>query len=198
MTTSEMEQQQQQQKQQKHSNGILQNGHRKGSFKSNELKARPKSVQFEATTTTITTARPRSLSSDFDGDPSTTFAYYSYSTTSTASSSSSSRGSTTKSLTAVEYLVHGAVLSLILAHILVAPFTKVEESFNLQAAHDILTFGVSDEGVKQYDHLEFPGVVPRTFVGPLLLAIGSWPIMALTRLFAIGSSLPKGVLSQII
>ncbi|KAK3818556.1 MAG: Alg9-like mannosyltransferase family-domain-containing protein [Benniella sp.] len=83
-----------------------------------------------------------------------------------------------------------------LLHILVAPFTKVEESFNLQATHDILTFGVSPEGVKQYDHLEFPGVVPRTFVGPLVLALGSWPIMAIVRLFSTDSSLPKGLLGQ--
>ncbi|CAG8528951.1 15752_t:CDS:2, partial [Dentiscutata heterogama] len=50
-----------------------------------------------------------------------------------------------------------------------------EESFNLQASHDIMEFGISLEALKKYDHFEFPGVVPRTFVGSLLLSLVSWP-----------------------
>ncbi|KAG0313268.1 dolichyl-P-Man:Man(7)GlcNAc(2)-PP-dolichol alpha-1,6-mannosyltransferase [Linnemannia gamsii] len=87
---------------------------------------------------------------------------------------------------------------LVLAHIVMAPYTKVEESFNLQATHDILNFGMTSKGVQQYDHLEFPGVVPRTFVGPLLLAAGSWPLMAIARFFAPDSGLPKGLVGQLI
>ncbi|ELR06287.1 hypothetical protein GMDG_02081 [Pseudogymnoascus destructans 20631-21] len=67
--------------------------------------------------------------------------------------------------------------ALILLHLLAAPYTKVEESFNLQATHDILvhppplspsTFAPHIRTT--YDHISFPGAVPRTFIGSLLLA----------------------------
>lgn len=63
----------------------------------------------------------------------------------------------------------------ILLHLYVAPYTKVEESFNIQAVHDILTYGIPWRNVSQdfrahYDHMAFPGAVPRTFVGALALA----------------------------
>lgn len=69
----------------------------------------------------------------------------------------------------------------ILFYLALAPYTKVEESFNIQATHDILSYGLpagwgfAQKLRDQYDHLTFTGPVPRTFVGPLVLAIVSWP-----------------------
>jgi len=91
---------------------------------------------------------------------------------------------------------------LILIHLLLAPYTKVEESFNIQATHDILTYGLPYKNIasklrEQYDHLEFPGSVPRTFVGPLALAAASWPFSSVVKGFnqqILGESVsPAGV-----
>ncbi|KIW03983.1 uncharacterized protein PV09_04814 [Verruconis gallopava] len=68
------------------------------------------------------------------------------------------------------------VVSVILLHLSYAPFTKVEESFNIQATHDILASGISWNQTGEflranYDHVEFPGSVPRTFVGAVVLSL---------------------------
>ncbi|KAJ2040958.1 alpha-1,6- mannosyltransferase [Coemansia sp. S3946] len=55
---------------------------------------------------------------------------------------------------------------------LCAPYTKVEESFFMQAVHDILKWGPVNAS---FDHLSFPGVVPRSFVGPLLISALAYP-----------------------
>jgi alpha-1,6-mannosyltransferase len=64
---------------------------------------------------------------------------------------------------------------LILIHVLIAPYTKVEESFNIQATHDVIVYGTptfrAGERLRNsYDHFTFPGAVPRTFIGPVVLA----------------------------
>lgn len=71
---------------------------------------------------------------------------------------------------------------LVLLHLYISPFTKVEESFNIQASHDILQYGVPLGGNAQfrfkalYDHMTFPGAVPRTFIGSMILAAIAKPI----------------------
>ncbi|VDM65121.1 unnamed protein product [Strongylus vulgaris] len=69
------------------------------------------------------------------------------------------------------------VVIAMLIHLLMAPGTKVEESFNVQATHDLIyhTYNISALHF-QYDHNEFPGVVPRTFAGPIYLALFGLPM----------------------
>ncbi|KAJ9049816.1 dolichyl-P-Man:Man(7)GlcNAc(2)-PP-dolichol alpha-1,6-mannosyltransferase [Entomophthora muscae] len=57
--------------------------------------------------------------------------------------------------------------------IYLAPYTKVEESFNLQTIHDFLFLG--PKRLKEFDHFEFPGVVPRTCFSGLIISLLVYP-----------------------
>ncbi|KIE01868.1 GPI mannosyltransferase, partial [Metarhizium majus ARSEF 297] len=84
----------------------------------------------------------------------------------------------------VDALLTSFIFILPTVHILIAPHTKVEESFNLQAVHDILIYGTPTSNIHErfrrtYDHFSFPGAVPRTFIGSVLLAGLGQPVIAL-------------------
>lgn len=49
--------------------------------------------------------------------------------------------------TSTDTLCELLLVGVSVLHVLACPFTKVEESFNLHAIHDILTKGVSDAAV---------------------------------------------------
>ncbi len=55
----------------------------------------------------------------------------------------------------------------------VCPLTEVEESFNLQAMHDILALHFS---TGNFDHLEFPDVVQHTTLGALFISLFCIPM----------------------
>lgn len=79
--------------------------------------------------------------------------------------------------------------------IFLAPHTKVEESFSTQAIHDLLIWGpgalfganarVRQGALRQFDHLSFPGAVPRSFLPPAIFSTIAGPALVVLRLAGI-------------
>ncbi|EGO51460.1 hypothetical protein NEUTE1DRAFT_88888 [Neurospora tetrasperma FGSC 2508] len=89
-----------------------------------------------------------------------------------------------KLISVLDWGLYLLIPTLILLHLVIAPYTKVEESFNIQATHDVLVYGTPLQNAhhrlsQTYDHFTFPGAVPRTFAGPVVLAGLGQPIVNL-------------------
>ena len=70
------------------------------------------------------------------------------------------------------------------AHVLYTPYTKVEETFQVNNIYDHLYLGLNKA---DYDFQEFPGVVDRTFISSLLVAVGCIPFKILLQVLGFGN-----------
>ncbi|KAL1747332.1 Alg9-like mannosyltransferase family-domain-containing protein [Schizophyllum fasciatum] len=95
-------------------------------------------------------------------------------------------------LVAPDVVLDGLLLATSCAHVLLAPYTKVEESFNLHAIHDVFFFGTD---INAYDHVVHPGPVPRTFLAAAGVGAALRPI---TRILGDAGYLPRKSDVQII
>lgn len=68
------------------------------------------------------------------------------------------------------------LLIVIVLIVIITPYNKVEESFNTQAIHDISCYFSRNCDLASFDHFSFPGVVPRTFIGPLAISLITAPL----------------------
>jgi alpha-1,6-mannosyltransferase len=71
----------------------------------------------------------------------------------------------------IQVSLDAALVLSTFAAALLAPYTKVEESFNVQAVHDIINVGL--DRIELFDHVTFPGAVKRSSLGALFLSLPS-------------------------
>lgn len=69
------------------------------------------------------------------------------------------------------------MLGLIVFHVLLNPYTKVEETFITNNMYDHLVYGLD---IPKYDFHEFPGVVERSFIPSLIISYIVQPFHHLT------------------
>ncbi|KAI5207857.1 hypothetical protein E4T39_01800 [Aureobasidium subglaciale] len=89
----------------------------------------------------------------------------------------------------IDLMLVGVLPLTILVHLYLAPYTKVEESFNIQAIHDTLIHGIPTRNAaaffrSHYDHFTFPGPVPRTFVGAVVMSGLTRPLQIIMNLLS--------------
>lgn len=61
------------------------------------------------------------------------------------------------------------------------PFTKVEESFNLHGIYDYLFQSSWSTWAHEGDHLTFTGPIPRTFLGSIIIGLISSPLISILK-----------------
>ncbi|KAK7027254.1 Dol-P-Man:Man(7)GlcNAc(2)-PP-Dol alpha-1,6-mannosyltransferase [Paramarasmius palmivorus] len=83
----------------------------------------------------------------------------------------------------MSFVLDALILATGWLHVVLAPYTKVEESFNLHAVHDVFMYGIRPENLQKYDHFTFPGAVPRTFIGSILLTWIATPVIWIASSF---------------
>ncbi|ODV61685.1 dolichyl-P-Man:Man(7)GlcNAc(2)-PP-dolichol alpha-1,6-mannosyltransferase, partial [Ascoidea rubescens DSM 1968] len=86
----------------------------------------------------------------------------------------------------MKWIIHDTFFLLFISFaLIISPYSKVEESFNTQAIYDLLNFNTNRFN---FDHFQFPGVVPRTFIGSILISLLSKPFQNLLLNHPLSSS----------
>lgn len=67
---------------------------------------------------------------------------------------------------------------VIVGHVLINPFTKVEETLHTNGMYDHL-YLMTD--IQNYDHQEFPGVVTRSFICSIIVSATAYPFNFILR-----------------